>query len=112
MNFRQPRRSWTAPQGWERRHRRGHMIEAHTGVAVSPEGIVRRQFCSWRGISAEVVELSRLEPFEYRLRAPYHLLIASHRAERSDGETMVEGLPRSRYSNGSDRKSTRLNSSH
>ena len=71
------------------------MIEAHTGVAVSPEGIVRRQFCSWRGISAEVVELSRLEPFEYRLRAPYHLLIASHRAERSDGETMVEGLPRS-----------------
>jgi AraC family transcriptional regulator len=71
------------------------MIEAQTGVVFSPESIVRRQVASWRGISAEIVQLSRLEPFEYRLRAPCHLLIASHRAERRDGETFVEGLPRS-----------------
>jgi AraC family transcriptional regulator len=44
-------------------------------------------------MSAEIVQLTRLEPFEYRLRAPCHLLIASHRAERRDGETIVEGLP-------------------
>ena len=39
--------------------------------------------------------MSRLEPFEYRRRGPHHLLIASHRGERRDGETIVEGLPRS-----------------
>jgi AraC family transcriptional regulator len=84
-----------APQGWERRKRRGHMIETHTGVVFSPDNLVKRRISSWRGISTDTVELLRLEPFEYRLRAPYHLLIASHRAERRDGETMVEGLPRS-----------------
>jgi AraC family transcriptional regulator len=70
------------------------MIET-TGVAFSPESIVRRQSSSWRGLDAEIVQLSRLEPFEYRLRARRHLLIASHRGERHDGETFVEGLPRS-----------------
>jgi AraC family transcriptional regulator len=71
------------------------MIETPTGVVFSPESIVRRQSSSWRGLTVEIVQLSRLEPFEYRLRAPRHLLIASHRAERRDGETIVEGLPRS-----------------
>ena len=71
------------------------MTESHPGVVFSPESIVRRQSSSCRGLSAEIVQLSRLEPFEYRLRAPCHLLIASHRAERRDGETIVEGLPRS-----------------
>jgi AraC family transcriptional regulator len=71
------------------------MIEPPTGVVFSPESIVRRQSSSWRGLSAEIVQLSRLEPFEYRLRTPRHLLIASHRADRRDGETVVEGLPRS-----------------
>src|SRR3984957_18043641 len=71
------------------------MVETPTGVVFSPEHIVRRQSSSWRGMSADIVQLARLEPFEYRLRAPCHLLIASHRAERRDGETIVEGLPRS-----------------
>ena len=71
------------------------MIETPPGVVFSPESIVKRQSHSWRGMAAETVQLSRLEPFEYRLRAPCHLLIASHRAERRDGETFVEGLPRS-----------------
>ena len=71
------------------------MIETETGVIYSPESLVRRQPAVWRGMSAELVQLSRLEPFEYRLRAPCHLLIASHRGERRDGETNVEGLPRS-----------------
>ena len=71
------------------------MIETPTGVVFSPEAIVRRQSASWRGLTAEIVQLSRLEPFEYRLQGPCHLLIASHRAARRDGETFVEGLPRS-----------------
>lgn len=64
-------------------------------VAFSPEGIIKRQFSSLSGIAAETVQLSRLEPFEYRLLAPWHLLIVSHQPERSDGETQVDGLPRS-----------------
>jgi AraC family transcriptional regulator len=70
------------------------MIET-TGVVFSPESIVNRQPLSWRGLDAEIVQLSRLEPFEYRLRGPRHLLIAARRGERNDGETLVEGLPRS-----------------
>jgi AraC-like DNA-binding protein len=34
-------------------------------------------------------------PLEYRFRAPCHLLIVVERGERYDGETFVEGLPRS-----------------
>jgi AraC family transcriptional regulator len=71
------------------------MIETETGVIFSPDSLMRRQPAAWRGMSAEIVQLSRLEPFEYRMRAPHHLLIATHRGERRDGETFVEGLPRS-----------------
>jgi AraC family transcriptional regulator len=71
------------------------MIETPNGVAFSPESIVKRQSSSWRGMNVDIVQLVRLEPFEYRLRAPCHLLIASHRAERRAGETVVEGLPKS-----------------
>src|SRR5271154_723873 len=69
------------------------MIETANGVVFSPESVVRRQSLSWRGMRGDIVQLVRLEPFEYRLRAPCHLLIAAHRAEGCDGETIVEGLP-------------------
>ncbi|MDB5605831.1 MAG: hypothetical protein JWP25_2731, partial [Bradyrhizobium sp.] len=41
----------------------------------------------------------RHAPFEYGFRAPWHLLIAAEVAERDDGETFVEGLPRSTLRN-------------
>jgi AraC family transcriptional regulator len=69
------------------------MIETANSVVFSPESVVRRQSLSWRGMRADIVQLARLEPFEYRVRAPCHLLIAAHRAEGRDGETIVEGLP-------------------
>ena len=43
----------------------------------------------------ETVQVTRHTPFEYGFRAPCHLLIAAELAERHDGETFVEGLPRS-----------------
>ena len=43
----------------------------------------------------ETVQVTRHTPFEYGFRAPCHLLIAAELAERYDGETFVEGLPRS-----------------
>jgi AraC family transcriptional regulator len=64
-------------------------------VSFSPSGIVRRKASHWRGIRAETVLATRCEPFEYRFNGPSHLLIASERAQRRDGESVVEGLPRS-----------------
>ena len=43
----------------------------------------------------ETVQVMRHMPFEYGFRAPCHLLIAAELAERYDGETFIEGLPRS-----------------
>lgn len=64
-------------------------------VRFAPTGIVRRQAAQWRGLQAETVQVINHQPFEYRFRAPCHLLIASERAERYEGETRVEGLPTS-----------------
>jgi len=47
------------------------------------------------GVHVETVQAVRHRPFEYGFRAPCHLLIAAELAERYDGETFVEGLPRS-----------------
>jgi AraC family transcriptional regulator len=65
-------------------------------IEFSPSGIIRRRLANWQGLRAETVELTNKEPFEYRFRAGDHLLIASERAQRDDGETFVEGLPKSR----------------
>jgi AraC family transcriptional regulator len=49
----------------------------------------------WDGIKADTIEITRLDHFEYGVKSPYHVLIASERAEREDGETVVEGFQRS-----------------
>jgi len=43
----------------------------------------------------ETVQVMQHQPFEYGVGAPCHLLIAAELGERLDGETFVEGLPRS-----------------
>jgi AraC family transcriptional regulator len=62
-------------------------------IHISPDTIVKRQSAAWRGIAAEIVQLTQHAPFEYHLQTPFHTLIALHRAERRDGETVVDGLP-------------------
>jgi AraC family transcriptional regulator len=64
-------------------------------VTVAPPSSIRQQTAAWAGIHVDSVELVRHEPFDYQVRAPGHLLIASERAERYDGETLVDGLPKS-----------------
>jgi AraC family transcriptional regulator len=64
-------------------------------VDFSPAEIVKRQTAHWRGLQAETVQITGHEPFEYRFKEQYHLLIAAEQAARYDGETLVEGLPRS-----------------
>jgi AraC family transcriptional regulator len=65
------------------------------GIMFSPPDIVRRRRAAWDGIKADTVEITRLDRFEYGVKSPYHVLIASERAEREDGETVVEGFQRS-----------------
>jgi AraC family transcriptional regulator len=70
-------------------------LEARTVVNYSPSEIVRRHSVAWAGLLVETVQVMRHKPFEYGFRAPCHLLIAAELGERYDGETLVEGLPRS-----------------
>jgi AraC family transcriptional regulator len=70
-------------------------IEARSVVDYSPSEIVRRHSVAWSGLLVETVQVMRHKPFEYGFRAPCHLLIAAELGERYDGETLVEGLPRS-----------------
>src|SRR6202165_1621503 len=69
--------------------------ESRSIVDISPSEIVRRRSAAWSGLHVETVQVMRHTPFEYGFRAPCHLLIATELGERHDGETFVEGLPRS-----------------
>jgi AraC family transcriptional regulator len=64
-------------------------------VAISPPDIARRRLARWGRIQADIVRVTRRETFEDGFQAPRHLLIAYERAERHDGETLIEGLPKS-----------------
>jgi AraC family transcriptional regulator len=76
-----------------------HASPAKVGLApvvnFAPASIARRQAVGWDGIEAESVEIVRHEPFDYRFQSSRHLLIAAERAARYEGETSVDGLPKS-----------------
>lgn len=63
--------------------------------AVDPPAIIRRERADWGFVQAEHIEVIRREQFDYAYDGARHLLIASERAERYDGETLLDGLPRS-----------------
>src|ERR1700677_4718991 len=73
------------PSGFRTTHR----------VEISPPDIARRQLANWGAIQADAVKVTRRRTFEYRFQARQHLLIAYERAERHEGETLIEGLPKS-----------------
>ena len=64
-------------------------------VEISPSDIACRRLSDWGAIQADTVKVTRRETFEYGFQARRHLLIAYERAERDDGETLIEGLPKS-----------------
>src|SRR6267154_5912188 len=70
-------------------------LESRSIVDISPSEIVRHHSAAWSGLHVETVQVMRHTPFEYSFRAPCHLLIATELGERYDGETFIEGLPRS-----------------
>jgi AraC family transcriptional regulator len=64
-------------------------------VEIKPSGVVGRHACEWPWLKVEFLGATQRTPFDYHLRSPWHLLIAAQRADRADGETLVEGLPQS-----------------
>jgi AraC family transcriptional regulator len=64
-------------------------------VEISPPDIVKRRTVTMDGMTAEVVQATSRERMEFRFRAPLHLLAICEQGTRSDGDTYVEGLPRS-----------------
>ena len=64
-------------------------------VEISPPDIALRRLANWGAIQADAVKVTRRETFEDAFQARRHLLIAYERAERDDGETLIEGLPKS-----------------
>ena len=75
---------------------RSMIEETSHGVEVYPSGVVNCRTVTWDGIAAEVVQTTRRERLEFRFREPRHLLVAYDQGVRSDGDTFVEGLPRSK----------------
>jgi AraC family transcriptional regulator len=73
----------------------GFRSSAPSVVEISPPDIARRQLASWGAIQADNVKITRRETYEYGFQSRRHLLIAYERAERDDGETLIEGLPKS-----------------
>jgi AraC family transcriptional regulator len=73
------------------------MVDAtNHAVEVYPPDIVRRRAVAWDGMTAEIVQATRPEKIEFRFRAQLHLLAVYEQGIRSDGETFVDGLPRSK----------------
>jgi AraC family transcriptional regulator len=65
-------------------------------VEIYPSDAVKRRAVTWDGMAAEMVQATSFETIELRFRAPLHLLAVCDHGMRSDGDTFVEGLPRSR----------------
>src|SRR4051812_688563 len=68
---------------------------AGAAVEIFPSNAVSRRAVTWNGMTAEIVQATTRNKIELRFRAPVHLLVVCERGIRRNGETFVEGLPRS-----------------
>jgi AraC family transcriptional regulator len=68
-------------------------------VEISPPGVAIRQTVMGDWMAAEFVHSAGPSNLQYHFRAPVHLLVMHEKGERRDGETFVEGLPRSTLRN-------------
>jgi AraC family transcriptional regulator len=64
-------------------------------VDVAPSRLVARRGMKWHGMGAEFVQATSHDRIEYSFHSPVHLLAAYQHGTRRDGESYVEGLPRS-----------------
>jgi AraC family transcriptional regulator len=68
-------------------------------VEISPPEAVRRHAVTWRGMAAELIQATAHDRIECRFKGPFHLLAVYERGWRHEGETFVQGAPRSALRN-------------
>lgn len=72
-------------------------IDASLGtVDIAPRRLVARRGMKLQGMGAEFVQATSHDRIDYSFRSSVHLLAAYQHGTRRDGESYVEGLPRSR----------------
>jgi AraC family transcriptional regulator len=64
-------------------------------VDVAPHRVVTRNGLGWNGVGVEFVRATMADRVDYSFRSPQHLLVAYRQGVRRDGESYVEGVPRS-----------------
>jgi AraC family transcriptional regulator len=64
-------------------------------VVPPPPRTVELKAAEWNGLRAVAMKLSSRQPIEFNLTEQSHLLVALEHVRRYDGETMVQGLPKS-----------------
>jgi AraC family transcriptional regulator len=64
-------------------------------VEILPSNIVKRCAVELDGVTIEVVQVLTHDEVKFRYHAPFHLLVAYEEGVRRDGETFVDGSPRS-----------------
>jgi AraC family transcriptional regulator len=76
-------------------HKRPAAGAVGCALEIAPSDAVRRHAATWDGMAAEIVQATKHESVEYRYCGPRHLLVVYEQGVRRDGDTFVEGLPRS-----------------
>jgi AraC family transcriptional regulator len=71
------------------------MTSGRDPVALSQSRVLERKVADWRGLRAETIKLTSRQPLEFHRILQCHFLVALEQARRYDGETMVDGLPKS-----------------
>jgi AraC family transcriptional regulator len=66
-----------------------------SAVNIAPHRTVLRRRTTWRGMGIELVKAAAQERVDYAFHSSSHLLVAYQQGVRRDGETCVDGLPRS-----------------
>lgn len=64
-------------------------------VKITPDDAINRRLVSWRGMAGEVVQATRHAKVEVSFRAALHLLVLHEQGIRFDGETLIQGMPKS-----------------
>jgi AraC family transcriptional regulator len=64
-------------------------------AVLSPPRVLERKVADWHGLRAVAIKLTSRQPLEFHRIEQCHFLVALEHAQRYDGETTVEGLPKS-----------------
>lgn len=65
-------------------------------LQIFPAHAASRRVVAWDGITVDQVRCSAHDRFEFRFRAPWHLLLVHEEGVRDHGETVVRTLPPSK----------------